>query len=156
MATGHKTSPRACCSQVASQGWRSQPHESRDAQAFLIKEEGHPKRLAFFPSRKERSNLHVGSRSWDSCLHSCWGQAEGGCLASVAGGRGVLQDKQGWLLPAVPCGGSQCDCGKQWLLNLGALGRWGAASVVWVAAGVPKSCSSLAAAAMLGGPNLYD
>lgn len=77
-------------------------------------------------------------------------KALGGCLANVASGRGVLEDKQGWLLPAVLDEHSQHGWGKQWMLHLGILGTWGAAPVVWAAAGVPKSCSALAAAAMLG------
>lgn len=77
-------------------------------------------------------------------------EAGGGCLANVARGRGVLEDKQGWLLPAVLDGHSQCEWGKQWMLCLGVLGTWGAAPVVWATVGVPKSCLALAAAAMLG------
>ena len=83
-------------------------------------------------------------------------RAGGGCLANVAGGKGMPQDKQGWLLPTVLSGDGQCEWGKRWLLSLGALGRWGAAPAAWVAAGVPKSCSALAAAVMLGGPDSYD
>lgn len=70
----------------------------------------------------------------------------------------MLEDKQGWLLPAVLDGHSQCGWGKQWLLslelNLGLLGTWGAVPVAWAAAGAPKSCSALAAAAMLGHTSL--
>lgn len=76
-------------------------------------------------------------------------EAGGGCLANVARGRGVVEDKQGWLLPAVLDGHSQYEWGKQWMLCLGVLGTWGAAPVVWAAVGLPKimlspCCSSYA------------
>lgn len=77
-------------------------------------------------------------------------------MAKVADGRGVLQDEQGQLLPEVLDGDSQHEQGKWWPLTLGVLGRWGATPVVWVAAGVLKSCPALATATVLGGPDLYD
>lgn len=59
-----------------------------------------------------------------------WQGTGGGCLANVAGGRSMLEDEQGWLLPAVLDGHSQCEWGKQWLLRLGVLRTWGVAPVV--------------------------
>lgn len=47
----------------------------------------------------------------------------------MPGGRGVLEDKQGWQLPSVLGRHSQGGWGKQRLLCLGVLGTWGAAPV---------------------------
>lgn len=131
-ATGNTTSPRACRSPAAlwlakAGGPTPIKHEMLWAQAFLVKEAGRQMKLAFFANQKARADLQLGNSSWDFFLHSadskgCQG-AGGGCLASVAGGRGVLQDKQGWLLPTVLSGDSEHEWTKHGLPSLGALGR---------------------------------
>lgn len=76
-------------------------------------------KLAFFANQKARADLQLGNSSWDFFLHSadskgCQG-AGGGCLANVAGGRGVL--------PTVLSGDSEHEWTKHGLPSLGALGR---------------------------------